>query len=177
MTSDGTPGQTDQTGGYGAAGVAGTVVIADAGAQVGSAQLTHGAVTIPLPARLAAGSHLLRVAYTPTTSSYTAPAITTTSVKINKAAPKLTGARAHRGKSGRARLIIRASAKHLRPSGPVTVRAQGMKRILRAHLRDGKVIVTLPRLGAGPRRVTVTYRGSSNIRRASVSKSINLAVG
>ncbi|KQW45926.1 hypothetical protein ASC77_18595 [Nocardioides sp. Root1257] len=91
-------------------------------------------------------------------------------LKVNKATATVRASFAKNPvrASQRAKVVVQVSApKGVRADGTVVVKVRvSPKKVtsLKAHLRNGKAVVTLPRLKKGTHKVSVTYAGNASLR-------------
>ncbi|TCI99143.1 family 78 glycoside hydrolase catalytic domain [Aeromicrobium sp. IC_218] len=156
-------------------GVSGTVTLKNGSRALATAPVgANGKVALTIPAKaLNAGTHRLTLAYSG--SATAAPATGAVVVKVAKARASVSVSVSPKKvtTTTRPKVTVRVSAGGAVVSGPVQV-VRGGKVVARGTVRNGKVVLRLPRQKAGSQRFTVTYAGSTNV--AGSSKAFRVVV-
>jgi len=155
----------------------GNVTLSGAGAAQTKA-LANGKASFTLPATLAAGSHALTAAYAGD-DTYLAGR-TTAKASIAKAKgtlkTKLVG-KAKTKKRGKLRVTVAGVAGATKPAGKVTLtlaKGKSHKTVKGKKLKNGKVVVKLPKLAKGKWKVKVKYAGNANYKAAKKNLTVKV---
>lgn len=145
----------------------GTVTVTDAsGKQLGSATLTGGKASVPLPADLPVGANKLTATYTgsdslaTSTAAFTATVVgkgviaSTTTAKVKPAKPRF---------KQDFKVVVKVAAEGTTPTGRVVVRIDG-KKIGAKRLDDGRAVLKVTKnLKVGKHKLVARYRGSDTV--------------
>jgi len=154
----------------------GDVTLKGAGAAQTKA-LSGGKVSFTLPAALAVGKHALTASYAGDSSFLAGQA--TGSVTVGKAAAKIATkvtTKATVKKKGKLRVTVTGVAGATKPAGKVTLTLTKGKahKVVKATVRNGVVVVTLPKLAKGTWKVKAGYAGNASYK--SVTKTVTVKV-
>jgi hypothetical protein len=155
----------------------GNVTLSGAGAAQTRA-LANGKASFTLPAALAAGSHTLTAAYAGDNTYLAGQATAKVSIAKAKATLKtklVTKAKAK--KRGKLRVIVAGVAGAKKPAGKVTLtltKGKAHKTVKGKKLKNGKIVVKLPKLAKGTWKVKVKYAGNANYKAAKKKVTVKV---
>jgi len=149
------------------------VVLLD-GQQLGSASQVSSYVAA-IPAGLAAGAHILTVAFDPVDGGPIATKSSTVTVAKAKtvASLKLSKAKVKRGKAVKATVKVAVPGTALQANGTATIKVG--KKTFKAKIRNGVGTVSLGKPKAGHYSLKATYTGATSLA-ASTSSKVKLTV-
>jgi hypothetical protein len=145
----------------------GTVSFVEKGEVVASVAVNNGTAKFTLPRTLSAGKHAMSARFI-ANSTFTGSASASKTVTVKKAKATTTFRFAKktiaRSSQAKIKVVVRAPGV-TKPYGKVVAYANGKK--LKTYRlpasKKGKITLTLPKLAAGTKRITVKYTGNSNI--------------
>ena len=156
----------------------GTVTAVVDGKQIGSGTLSGGATTIKVGPFDSTGTKTIELRYAG--NDQVAASSTTTTIRVVKADPSLdvtVRPGTVKVNKTKATVSIRVSADGFRPTGFVTVKAQGQDAI-RVRLDKGRAEVTLDKFGqTGRKTITVTYEGDDKTESTSTTETVRVVKG
>jgi 5'-nucleotidase len=155
------------------AAATGTVQVLDGGTVLGSATLSGGQATVPLPAEsLAPGSHQLTLRYSGSESH--AESSSTVTVIVEKVTPTMTVRAPKRVEKGdRAEVKVKLDAGDVPVTGEVELRIEGGDTLTR-RVKDERVEFKLPRASGREIKATVVYLGNDLVDRAEETITIKV---
>ncbi|MFD1825588.1 MULTISPECIES: Ig-like domain repeat protein [Mumia] len=141
--------------------VAGSIQLLDSAKVIGTRPVASGKASFALPKNLKVGAHRLSARFVSSNAAVVKPstsaARTLTITKVaTKTAVKVTK-KPTRKKAGKAKVTVSGSPK---ANGKVTlvIKGKGIKKTVRATVKNGKVVVKLPKLAKkGTYKVTATF--------------------
>ncbi|WP_244927945.1 choice-of-anchor M domain-containing protein [Nocardioides sp. W7] len=171
-----TPSRADVTVTTASGAAAGRVSVSVDGTGLGAHTLDgQGRASVALPARLAPGAHQVVASFVPADDAAQAPSSSAAArVTIAKARARVALTLKKRVRTTvRARAMVKVAGVGT-PTGKVRVLVDG-KKVAAASLRNGRVVVRLPRLSAGRHSVRIRFGGDEH-HAASTSKLRKLRV-
>ncbi|SEM07903.1 Type 1 glutamine amidotransferase (GATase1) [Blastococcus sp. DSM 46786] len=151
----------------------GVIAVREGTTVIGTATLSAGQATVTLPAKsLPPGSHLLSVRYVGDEDH--APSVTYLSVEVEKVTPTMTVGAPVKNKKNTTVTVSLTAPDDIPVTGEVDVTATGGTTVT-GTLKDGSVVVTLPKRTKNSGTMTVVYRGSDLA--ASVRQTVSYKVG
>ncbi|MGH1563454.1 Ig-like domain repeat protein [Mumia sp. DW29H23] len=144
--------------------VTGKVQLLDGARSLGVKGVSGGKATFVLPKTLTVGTHRLTARFTPADAKVVKASTSVRNLAVakvsTKAAVKVTKKPTRKG-AGKATVTVSGTPK---ANGRVTIviKGKGIKKTVRATVRNGKVVVKLPKLKKkGTYTLTATYAGSA----------------
>ncbi|GAA5141274.1 hypothetical protein GCM10023340_02710 [Nocardioides marinquilinus] len=151
----------------------GTVTLREGSSVVASGAVRDGVAALSLPARLAAGRHLLTAAYSGSTTHRASTSPATAVVVGGPAASRITGRVTRQGRTVVGAVTVASSQA---PTGRVQV-LDGSRVVRTLTLRAadrGRVAFRLTGLAPGSHRITVRYLGSPQSKAASKAWTVSV---
>ena len=157
----------------------GTVTLKDGTRSLGAKALTGGKATFALPTGLAVGKHSLVATYSgdDNVNGATSAARTLTVSKAGTKVGVKVARKATARKAGRLKVTVTSVAGTVKPGGKVTLRltkGKAHKTVKGKVLKNGTVVVKLPKLAKGKWKVTVKYAGTPNFKAASKTVKVKV---
>lgn len=155
----------------------GRVAVTVGGTAIGTAALdARGRAVLAVPARLNPGAHRVVARFTPSDAAAQAASTSTSAALSVRKAVSRVAVRAVRTRlpvAARARVVVRVSGAAT-PRGRVQALVKGRK-VAAGTLRDGRVVLRLPRLRAGGYAVRVRFAGDAR-HQGATSKAVRVRV-
>jgi Bacterial Ig-like domain (group 3) len=150
----------------------GTVKVTEGAVTLGTATLSAGVATLRIAATaLKPGAHTLKATYAGT-ADIAAGSSTAGTLKVAKATARASNRLAAAKIKARAKgkLTVTVTSTGVVPTGTVTV-FDGRKKIATGTLRNGKVVIALPRLRKGTHKIHAVYAGSTLVAPAAAANA------
>lgn len=143
------------------------------GSETQTVALKRGAATIALPATLNAGKHAVTATYEGKGS--VRPTTATATHTVAKAAVKLTAKVTKKAKvKKRGKLRVNATGISAGKVSVILKKGKATKKV-NARLKNGRVVVKLPKLARGRWTATVKYAGNANHKAANAKVKVNVS--
>ena len=141
----------------------GSVALKEGAKTIGSGSLVAGKATIALPKTLTVGKHNLVAVYAGTVT-HAGSTSATKALTVVKATPTVSVKLAKKSisKKSKGKVTVTVKATALKPTGTVKIK-DGKKVLKTVTLKNGSVVVTLPKLKKGKHKISVSYSGSTTV--------------